>query len=118
MADEAAGTGGEPRKREHTLKGEGKRIDEVWEELLRDVMEQGARQVQAQALTEYPTPQDDVVVRIPIQVSLRFPRKLEASAADGEADCACIITEEVCICYGTCPDFPECCDEGPILTQG
>ena len=52
MADEAAAQA-VSRGSESTLSRRSESIDEVWEELLRDVMEQGARQARAQALTEY-----------------------------------------------------------------
>ena len=43
--------------------------------------------------------------------------------ANDEPDCVCIRTvdkdgTEVCVCYGNCPDFPDCCDDTPIFTEG
>jgi hypothetical protein len=40
---------------------------------------------------------------------------------DGEPHCICVIittsTSETCICYGQCPDFPDCCDEVPPVIE-
>jgi hypothetical protein len=41
---------------------------------------------------------------------------------EGEPTCVCVIITdshgEVCICYGQCPDFPDCCDETVPFTEG
>jgi len=44
-------------------------------------------------------------------VSLVAPRSgpTAASVAGADQD----EDAEICICEGTCPDFPDCCDEGP-----
>ena len=43
--------------------------------------------------------------------------------ASDEPDCVCFKSvdengTEVCICYGQCPDFPDICDDTPILKKG
>ena len=41
----------------------------------------------------------DVVVRTPITFFVRFPREEASVAENGSVDCACVISEDVCICY-------------------
>jgi hypothetical protein len=102
------------RQRQHVHHDEP--IGTAWKEIIeRILLEEGRERAaaQARASTGY-----DVVVRTPITFFVRYAREGDSVAANGEVDCACVITEDVCVCYGPCPDFPECCDEGPIFTEG
>ena len=42
--------------------------------------------------------------------------------ANDEPHCICTNTKDsdgtvVCVCYGSCPDFPDCCDDVPIVKE-
>ena len=91
-------------------------IGTAWKEIIeRILLEEGRERALAQART---SPGYDVVVRTPITFFVRYTREGDSVAANGAVDCACIISPDVCECYGPCPDFPECCDEGPVITEG
>jgi hypothetical protein len=91
-------------------------IGTAWKEIIeRILLEEGRERAVAQARTSAGY---DVVVRTPITFFVRYTREGDSVAAKGTVDCACVISPDVCECYGPCPDFPECCDEGPVITEG
>jgi hypothetical protein len=108
------------RKNEHRpkdLRGGGWK--EAVEELL---MKDATKRAQAFVAAQEEDSDNDVVMRVPITFLVNFPRKGKTLAGDGDVDCACTIFSDpdgsqVCICTGTCPDFPDVCDEGPPFTE-
>ena len=107
------------RGRKHILKGKGKPLGKKWQKIVGDaVLKESAKRVRAHVKTLDEPPSGDVVIRMPATFLVRFPRKGKGIAKNGTVDCFCVVHEDVCICYGPCPDFPECCDEGPIFTEG
>ena len=105
------------KQRQQLLKD--KPIGTAWKEIVEEILlKDGLERARELAATDTATGRYDVVVRTPITFFVRFPRDGQTVADAGQVDCACIIEPDVCICYGPCLDFPECCDEGPILKKG
>jgi len=110
---------GKERRHEHRRKDlRGDAWKEAVEELL---LKEGAKRAQAYVAAQDEDSDNDIVMRIPITFFVRFPRRGRTLAGDGTTDCVCTIFQdesgEICICEGTCPDFPDCCDEGPVFTE-
>ncbi len=80
----------------------------VEEALLRDGLER-ARAQAAKTTDGY-----DVVVRTPITFFVRFPREEASVAENGSVDCACVISEDVSICYGPSPTFRNAATRAPF----
>ena len=115
----AKATGKVRQKREHILKGKGKPLGKKWHKIVGDaVLKESAKRVRTHVKVQNQAPSGDIVIRMPATFLVRFSRKGKRIARNGSVDCFCIITEDACICYGPCPNFPECCDEGPIFTKG
>ena len=110
---------GKERRHEH------RRMDlrgDAWKEAVEElVLKEGAKRAQAYVAAQDGDSDNDIVMRIPLTFFVRFPRRGRTLAGDGTTDCVCTIFQdedaEICICKGTCPDFPDCCDEGPVFTE-
>ena len=96
----------------------------AWKGSLEELLnEEGTKRVRAH-VREHPEDRDgNLTMRVPATLFLNFARASEESADDPEMTCVCTIFRdedgsEVCICIGDCPDFPDCCDDGPIFTKG
>jgi hypothetical protein len=102
------------RIRRHT----DKPITDDWKDVVEEILTQELPK-RAQAIADQKPGTGPVIVRMPITFFVRFGRQADnVVAANGEADCACFRDDQVCICYGTCPDFPDICDEIPPITEG
>lgn len=100
------------------MKGKGKPLGNSWKKLIGEALMKEAGRIgreKAKALDKPGT--GTVVIRVPVTFFVEFGRKGKRLARDGKVRCSCVVTEDVCVCYGQC-DFPDCCDDGPIFTEG
>jgi hypothetical protein len=100
-------------KRLHTDRPITDDWQEVVEEILTEYVSKAAQAIAVNEPGEY-----DVVVRAPITFFVRFRREGDSLTDEGDLVCSCYKDDQVCVCYGTCPDFPEICDEIPLLKKG
>jgi hypothetical protein len=102
------------RIRRHT----DKPITDDWKDVVEEILTQELPK-RAQAIADQKPGTEPIVVRMPITFFLRFGRQADNTVlANADVDCSCFRDDQVCICYGTCPDFPDICDEIPPITEG
>lgn len=117
MAKPTSTSGSAKRRQKRKHVARGKPLGTGWQALVATVVKKDAAK-RANAQTDSKDARSGVGARIPVTFFVDFPRTGKGIAAN-RATCSCVITEDVCICYGSCEDvFPDCCDEGPILTKG
>ena len=112
-------TPGDERRHIHRardMRGDG------WKDAVEELLAETARRARAYAEAKEEARDDDLVMRIPVMFFVRFPREGNSLAANAENDCACTRFQdedgsEVCMCIGTCPDFPDICDEIPVFKE-
>jgi hypothetical protein len=92
-------------------------ITDDWKDVVEEILTQYVAKA-AQAIAENAPGDYDVVVRAPVTFFVRFRREGDSITANGDVECSCYKDDQVCVCYGTCPDFPDICDEIPPLKKG
>jgi hypothetical protein len=102
----------------------GETREGAWKDSLQHLLStEATKRARAHVSTRDAGETRDLVMRVPVTFFLRFAVDGQQLASDGEPDCICTIFREedgseVCVCIGQCPDFPECCDDGPPFTEG
>jgi hypothetical protein len=88
-----------------------------WTKVVRRLLDDGAKQAQAQLDAQDDVGDGEVVVHVAMSAFIHYPHKGKTLADEGLVRCVCTNDGEVCVCIGQC-DFDACCDPpdaGPIV---